>query len=78
MTDTILTAVAAGISSKNVPMIKDSMELLGIENTGAGQSHMNQAMIMRKNLKVAKSTPRSAKWVFLLKRQWKGHPKVTT
>ena len=32
---------------------------------------------MRKEIKTAKLTSRNAKWVSLLKRQWKGHRKVT-
>jgi hypothetical protein len=78
VTDTILTAVAAGSPSKNVPTMKASMEVLGIKNTGAGRSRMKRAGIMRKKIKAAKSTSRNAKWVSLLKRQWKGHRKVTT
>lgn len=77
VTDTILAAVAAGSPSKAVPTMKNTMELLGIKNTGAGRSRMKRAMMMRKNIKVAKSTSRNAKWLSLLKRQWKGHRKVT-
>jgi hypothetical protein len=61
VTDTILAAVAAGSPSKTVPTMKNSMELLGIKNTGSGRSRMKRAMMMRKNIKVAKSTSRNAK-----------------
>jgi hypothetical protein len=77
VTDTILTAVAAGSPSKHVPSMKDSMELLGMKYTGAGRSRMKRAITMRKEIKAAKLTSRNAKWVSLLQRKWKGHRKVT-
>ena len=39
---------------------------------------MRRASMMQNKIKAAKSTSRNAKWVSLLKRQWKGHRKVTT
>ena len=43
VTDTILTAVAAGSLSKSDPTLKDSMESLGMRYTSAGWQHMKRA-----------------------------------
>jgi hypothetical protein len=59
-------------------MMKDSIELLGMKYTGAGQVHIKLAMMLQREMKAAKSTSKNAKWVSLLKLQWKGHRKVTT
>jgi hypothetical protein len=37
VTDTILTAMASGYPSRNILMMKDLVELLGIKYTGAWQ-----------------------------------------
>jgi hypothetical protein len=75
VTGTIHTTAAASSPSKNIPTMKNAMELLGMKCTGAGRSQMKWAMTMRNNLKAAKLTSTNAN--SLLQFQWKGHWKVT-
>jgi hypothetical protein len=80
LTDTMLSALVAdddGEKTKKTPTMKETMDLLGLKYSNAGKNKIKRAIQTRKKIKAAKSSTRNAKWILLIKRQWKGSRKVT-
>jgi hypothetical protein len=83
--DTILAAIASDLVpnadgtfsvDKKAPPLAATLDLLGM-NAKSWRTRLKQAIQTRKELKVSKGVSRNAKWLTILKRQWKGHRKIT-
>jgi hypothetical protein len=76
----MLSALVAdddGEKTTKTPNIKETMDLLGLKYSNAGRNKIKRAIQTRKKIKAAKISTRNAKWILLIKRQWKGSRKVT-
>jgi hypothetical protein len=83
--DTILAAIASDLVpnadgtfsvDKKAPPLAATLDLLGM-NAKSWRTRLKRAIQTRKELKVSKGVSRNAKWLSILKRQWKGHRKIT-
>jgi hypothetical protein len=83
--DSILAAIAGDLVQnangtttvdKSAPSLSATLSLLGL-NAKSGRTRLKRAILTRKALKVSKGLSRNAKWLTILKRQWRGHRKIT-
>jgi hypothetical protein len=82
--DSILVAIAGNLVQnangtttvdKSVPSLLATLALLGI-NAKSGRTRLKQAILTWKALKVSKGLSWNAKWLTILKWQWRGHRKI--
>jgi hypothetical protein len=83
--DTTLAAIASGLVhnaagvmtvDEKAPPLSATLDLLGM-TVKSERTRLKRAIHTRDKLIVSKGASRNAKWSMILKRQWKGHQKIT-
>jgi hypothetical protein len=83
--DSILAAIAGNLVQnangtsmidKSAPSLSATLALLGL-NAKSGQIRLKRAILTWKVLIVSIGLSRNAKWLMILKHQWRGHQKIT-